>query len=1333
MAELVGLIASIIQLADTVVKACTYAKDCRDAPKQQLQLLAEVQSLQPLLEDLKTRVQHNLVANGIQQLQHSLGPLEEMMNRLVEKLRFTDKRFSQIAKQLTWALDKKEVKEDLDRIEHFKGLLNTWLTMDIWDAALQQQENHTQILKLVTETSQTVAHTSRGQGHILSEVRDVQQQRDAADREKVIEWLSPLNPFLRHADVFSTAQKGTGQWLLQDARFASWLASFGGTLWCAGIPGAGKTVLSSIVTDHLRMSFARNENIGVACLYLNHKESDAQSPPNLLASVWWQLIVDQPVGSQVHTLYRHHHDRRTRPSLDEVHELLRLAVARYSKVYIVVDAMDEYPEKQRSILLSKLSALGVSVNLMLTARPHINVDPSLPHVQTVEISASEHDIRQYVDAEISKSTRLSKHVRNRPELRDEIEEKIIHNADGMFLLAKLCIDSLSTKLTVKAVRDTLSNLPKDLKQTYDEVMDRINRQNEDDRDIALLALTWVVNAKRPLSVSEFLEALAIEPGATALDPDNLLDIEFVVSVCAGLITVDEADQIVRLVHYTAQNYLDGVQASQFPWAQIEITWRCLTYLCFDSFLELPQYWMLRQKFLVEHALLAYAARYCLVHAAGQPEGEPYVRNMLIAFLEQAHRWLSSFELKDDKFWWPKSPSKLWFSAFFNLKEVARHLVMLGMAIQEVDNPLAPASFRGHLDIIQIFIESGVDVNMEESGKSALQVASASGQESAARLLIDNGAEINALGFYGTALLEAIDNGHEPIARLLIENGADVTGLHARYVHMASLSGQESVVQLLIANGADIHLVDEYYGSALQAASQGGHESVARLLIEKGAKINAPGGIHGNALQLAFRNGNASVARLLIEHGADISVIDKNALHVASESGDELLILLLIEVGTDLDAWDGSGRNALILASRSGHESIVRLLVVNGADVTAQDKNGESALQVALCNNHESIARILIENGADLDAWGDYGNALMLASLYGHETIVRFLIENGVDVNAHHKKSGTALQEAARVSHESIVRLLLENGADVNVQGGIYGTALQVAVEANHESVVRLLIEHGADVNMQGGIYGTALQAAVKANHESLVRLLIEHGADVNAHSGTALQAAVATYNANESLVRLLIEQGADVNMQGGIYGTALQAAVEANHESLVRLLIENGADVNGQGGKYGTALQAAVATHHADSLVQLLIEHGADVNVQGGIYGTALQAAAAYRDNESLVRLLIKHGADVNAHGGKYGTALQAVAANHHADSLVQLLIEHGADPNARGEFGSALILASYFGKDSIVSLLIEHGADVNAPGGIYGDALQAASRRRHESVVQLLLEHGAVWKQPAE
>ncbi|KAJ7895438.1 hypothetical protein B0H13DRAFT_1495630, partial [Mycena leptocephala] len=118
---------------------------------------------------------------------------------------------------------------------------------------------------------------------------------------------------------------------------------------------------------------------------------------------------------------------------------------------------------------------------------------------------------------------------------------------------------------------------------YKEVMQRINQQSEDDKKFAHSALAWISNAKRLLRVSELREALAVEQGTSGLDPENLLNMTIVLSVCAGLVVIDPAEDVVRLVHYTTEDYLNHTQEIHFPTAHTDITATCITYLSFKVF------------------------------------------------------------------------------------------------------------------------------------------------------------------------------------------------------------------------------------------------------------------------------------------------------------------------------------------------------------------------------------------------------------------------------------------------------------------------------------------------------------------------------------------------------------------------------------------------------------------------------------------------------------------------------------------------------------------------------------------------------------------------------
>ena len=95
-----------------------------------------------------------------------------------------------------------------------------------------------------------------------------------------------------------------------------------------------------------------------------------------------------------------------------------------------------------------------------------------------------------------------------------------------------------------------------------------------------------------------------------------------------------------------------------------------------------------------------------------------------------------------------------------------------------DIPLHLAAFNGDLEMVQVLLEYGVDVNCPNIyGSTPLLYVSQSGHRNApsiARFLIERGADPNTRGSLGyTPLHEASVYGRTEIARLLIEHGANV--------------------------------------------------------------------------------------------------------------------------------------------------------------------------------------------------------------------------------------------------------------------------------------------------------------------------------------------------------------------------------------------------------------------------------------------------------------------------------------------------------------------------------------------------------------------------------
>ena len=86
---------------------------------------------------------------------------------------------------------------------------------------------------------------------------------------------------------------------------------------------------------------------------------------------------------------------------------------------------------------------------------------------------------------------------------------------------------------------------------------------------------------RPLRMLELQYAVSIEPGDKDLDEEALPDEDYLLSVCAGLVTVDVQSSVIRLVHYTAQECFERNGDNLFPNAETELAATCMTYVSFD--------------------------------------------------------------------------------------------------------------------------------------------------------------------------------------------------------------------------------------------------------------------------------------------------------------------------------------------------------------------------------------------------------------------------------------------------------------------------------------------------------------------------------------------------------------------------------------------------------------------------------------------------------------------------------------------------------------------------------------------------------------------------------
>jgi Cdc6-like AAA superfamily ATPase len=264
---------------------------------------------------------------------------------------------------------------------------------------------------------------------------DQERRQDDRERQVTLDWLTPIDYASQQSDFISRRQEGTGQWFLNSNEFQAWANQNKPTLFCPGIPGAGKTMLTSIVIDHLCTKFQKDPSIGIAYLYCNFQRYGEQKPTDLLLSLLKQLLQERPsLPDIVKDLYASHKDKRTRPSINEISEVLHSVVTNYSGAFIIIDALDEcqVTNDSRRTFLSEIFNLQAKTgaSLLVTSRYIPEIINEFKGAISLDIRASGEDVQRYLDGHMSQPPTC---VSRNCALQEKIKAEIIKAVDGMYV------------------------------------------------------------------------------------------------------------------------------------------------------------------------------------------------------------------------------------------------------------------------------------------------------------------------------------------------------------------------------------------------------------------------------------------------------------------------------------------------------------------------------------------------------------------------------------------------------------------------------------------------------------------------------------------------------------------------------------------------------------------------------------------------------------------------------------------------------------------------------------------------------------------------------------
>lgn len=606
------------------------------------------------------------------------------------------------------------------------------------------------------------------------------------------------------------------------------------------------------------------------------------------------------------------------------------------------------------------------------------------------------------------------------------------------MLVRFHIEYLCQQTTTRQVLNALETLKSSSTESgqldfaYGRALRNIGSQSKSAKNLAFKSLSWLVRARRPLTVDELRTAVSVEPGRYELDKLDLPATETLLHVCGGLVTVDGST--IRLAHYSVQEYL--LENSLILGdVGFNLAMACTTYLSFDTLAKGPCFTSEAMgDRLSTHPFLDYAARHIGFHL--KECDESLSADMCLNFVENAGSTSSWYEF---------------LSYREGFSRWRRHL----RRNTRSRNSLHTASILGHLAVVRLLLDKEEDISAQDSeGETVLHLVAYKGHKEVVRLLLDKGADIKAQNNNGsTALHQAAHQGHGEVVRLLLDRGADI---------------------LSQDNDGD---------TALHIVAYGGHKEVVRLLLDRGANIAARNESGSTALHLVTWEGHTEVFRLLLDRGADISTQDSDgdtALHLVAYRGHKEVVRLLLDGGADITARNKIRSTALHQAVLMGHNEVARLLLERGADISTQDSNGDTALRLAAASGLREMAKLLLEMGADIAIQNTHGNtALQGAAARGHGEMVSLLLDNGANIAAQDSEGDTALHDAALQGHESVVKLLLDRGASISALNSKGQTALDMTHEGNHQAVARALLGRGGTFVHGNGRLESSRPAALR--------------------------------------------------------------------------------------------------------------------------------------------------------------------------------------------------------------------------------------------------------------
>ncbi|MGC4046736.1 MAG: ankyrin repeat domain-containing protein [Armatimonas sp.] len=255
-----------------------------------------------------------------------------------------------------------------------------------------------------------------------------------------------------------------------------------------------------------------------------------------------------------------------------------------------------------------------------------------------------------------------------------------------------------------------------------------------------------------------------------------------------------------------------------------------------------------------------------------------------------------------------------------------------------------------------------------SRETEMRRAIMSGDADTVRQLLKAGFNPNTLLDDSPPLALACTRDEMEIAQLLIQAGADINKPDsiAAPLYKAAGAGNSALVRLLLQRGAKVEqgmMIDgQSVDTPLSVAAKSGSLETVKLLVAAKANVNAGSVLQkGQPLQAAILHGHLEIQEFLLKSGADPN-LGAPLVHLVVLD-NTAAVEKLIKAGAKIDQSDESGMTALMSTAMLGTEKMMRFLLKYKPNVHLKDAEGRTALSFAKQEKKTGIIALLRKAGA----------------------------------------------------------------------------------------------------------------------------------------------------------------------------------------------------------------------------------------------------------------------------------------------------------------------------------------------------------------------------------